>query len=128
MKNYFIMYRRGEFHPSVMSSNQCGVEGVPTYFYSLKLVFDGDLKLNKDDFIVDHQVLDDIIQGLTLTSSCEDMQRAICSAITPFLSEKLELPLLGIRVEIHAGDRDAPGWMEYISLKDAAYAAILGVT
>src|SRR5579885_2190456 len=110
MKNYFIMYRRGQFHPSVMTNNQCGVMGVPEYYYSLKLVFDGDLKLDKDDFIIDHQVLDDIIQGLKLSSSCEDMQRKICEALTPFLVEERGLPLLGIRVEIHAGDRDAPGW------------------
>lgn len=128
MKNYFIMYRRGEFHPSVMTNNQCGVKGVDKYFYSLKMLFDGDLQLDKDDFIVDHQMIDDIICSMKLSGSCEDMQRNIVAAIEPFLADEKELPLLGVRCELHAGDKDSPGWMEYVSLKEPRYAAMLGLT
>jgi hypothetical protein len=127
MTSYFVMNRTGEFEPSGMTANQCGREGVGKYFYALKMVFEGACKLNEDDFIIDHQAIDDLVNEIELAGSCEAMQLRIKNALVPFLCKQYGLPMLAYKCTLYAGKKTGPAWMEYVSLRSPEYAPCLAL-
>lgn len=127
MSSYFVMNRTGEFSPAAMTSNQCGKDGVAKYFYALKMVFAGTCRLDKDEFIIDHQAIDDLVNEIGLSGSCEQMQLRIKEKLVPFLCKEYGLPMLAYKCSLHAGKKDGPAWMEFVSLKAPEYAACLAL-
>ena len=67
--SYFIMHRKGKCYPRVPTTNQCKVAGHPNYSYDLSMIFPSNIALNKESFIIDHQHIDDMIQGTFIKGS-----------------------------------------------------------
>lgn len=128
MSSFFIMNRTGEFEPKFSTDNQCKVAGHTKYHYHLKLVFDGKCKLNADQFIIDHQLIDDLVTQLGLAGSCEEMHLHIRRELIPMLTKDHGLPLLACKCVIRPTKKDGAAWLEYVSLKSPEYAPCLALT
>jgi hypothetical protein len=123
-RSFYIMNRTGLFRPSHTTPNQCKEPGWPEYAYALRMVFPGDMKLNHNDFIVDHAEVDKLVKGLTNVGSCEDITRAILTALDQFMASR-KLPMLACRCTVRATDPNAPAWLERIHVHPTAPADAL---
>lgn len=119
-RSYFIMNRTGVFRPSRSTTNQCKEQGWPEYAYSLRMVFPGDMKLDPNDFIVDHADIDQLVQTLRPPGSCEDMARTILTALDAFMAER-KIPILACKCVIRPTDPTAPAWLERIHIASGAH-------
>lgn len=97
--NLYIMTRKGTFRPSGLSDNQCARDGHSLYHYIVKVICPGDLRLDKDDFIIKHEDIDEIIQISVLEGSCENMINTIVRNIINLFKVKA-IMLLGIKCTI----------------------------
>ena len=114
---YFIMNRVGTFRPAHTTANQCKEPGWPEYSYNLRMVFDGNMKLDKNDFIVDHAQVDAMVRELGLTGSCEDIGTRVLNALDAFMAER-KIPMVACRCVIRATDPNAPAWLERVHVSD----------
>lgn len=78
--------------------NQCKQKGHEIYGYTLAILFAHDVKLDENQFIIDHQFLDDAVQKVAI-NSCETMSKEILSTIEKLLVEK-KISFIGIKLEI----------------------------
>lgn len=118
-RSYFIMNRTGLFRPAAHTPNQCKEPGWPEYSYNLRMVFDGSMKLDRNDFIVDHAQVDKLVHELGLKGSCEDMTTRVLTALDAFMSAR-GINLLACRCTIRATDPNAPAWLERIHIANSA--------
>lgn len=118
MSDYYVMHRIGRFEVEKSAENQCKAPGWPAYEYQLKMVFDGNMTLDTDGFIVEHQDIDDLVQGLKMTGSCELLVRKIVDRVTKMCGYKA-LPLLAIRGLIRPIGMQVSAWFEYAHADDA---------
>lgn len=123
-RSYFIMTRTGLFRPAEQTSNQCKEPGWPEYSYNLRMVFDGALKLDRNDFIVDHAQIDTMVRGLGLKGSCEDMTTRVLEALDAFMHER-GIPMVACRCIIRATDPNAPAWLERVHVANGAHVEAL---
>lgn len=89
MTSFYIMTRNGQFIRSKDTPNQCVKVGKQIYEYEIKLLFHGNIELDKNGFIVKHEEIDEIIQKLNLSGSCEEMHKTLSKAISQFFQFKL---------------------------------------
>lgn len=82
--SFYILTRRGIFRPSEFTNNQCKEYGWKEYHYQIAVVVDSHL--DRDGFIIDHQRIDNMIQGMKLSGSCEQMHNSICSDLQQLLT------------------------------------------
>jgi len=123
-RSYFIMNRTGVFRPSEMTSNQCKEPGWPEYTYALRMVFPGDMKLDHNDFIIDHAEVDAMVRKLAPKGSCEDMSARILDALHELMAKK-NLPMVACKCVIRPSDPTAPAWMERVHVADNAHVEAL---
>jgi len=109
---FYVMTRKGNFQPHKYTKNQCKVEGHRKYFYEIKMCFSHKVRLNEQKFIIDHKVIDDLIQSLKLIGSCEEMHSSICTAIKNLFSTN-NITLLGCKTNIIPSGRSL-AHMSYI--------------
>jgi len=121
---YFIMNRTGSYRPSQMTSNQCKEPGWPEYTYALKMIFPGDMKLDANDFIVDHAEVDSMVRALAPKGSCEDMSARILTALDQFMHSR-GIPMVACKCVIRPSDPTAPAWMERIHVTSGAHVEAL---
>lgn len=121
---YFIMNRNGLFRPAETTSNQCKEPGWPEYAYSLRMVFDGSMKLDKNDFIVDHAEVDRLVRELGLKGSCEDMTLRILTALDAFMAKR-GIPMVACRCVVRPTDPNAPSWMERVHVASREHVEAL---
>lgn len=86
---YFVMTRKGQFKPSHDTNNQCVKVGKQIYDYELKLLFEGNVELDDNGFIIRHEEIDELIQKMELSGSCEQMNLQISKEISQFFMFKL---------------------------------------
>ena len=79
------------------TKNQCAKEGHEVYRYTLKVLFSSDVNLNKNKWIIDHQLLDDAVQK-TVVDSCEIMSDNILNNIEKVLKRN-KLTCIGIKLQ-----------------------------
>jgi len=120
MKSYFVMNRTGKFTPEKTTSNQCKAPGHGQYFYHLKMVFLGGMKLDENSFILDHQDVDDLVTGLILQGSCEEMNRKIMERLAKLMGLK-SIPMVACKCTIRPGLGDGPAWLEYTQVRADKY-------
>lgn len=108
---YFVMSRRGHFTAEGITNNQCAVPGHPKYQYRFKLMFEGDMPLDQRAFILDHNEIDEFMQNLLLSGSCEEMQKLIEMELPDMMRER-SIPLVAFRCAIIA-DPTAPAFLEF---------------
>lgn len=126
--SYFVMNRLGTFTPIGSQDNQCVNTGEKVYDYFVRLVFDGTMQLDEKEFIIDHMEVDQIIQSLTLRSSCEAMTKHISDSLRMVFSGK-KIPLLALKVRATAADgRRKAAWLEHSWTKDDVLLPLLGDT
>ncbi len=89
MTNCYVMTRSGQFISSKDTPNQCVKIGKQIYEYEVKLLFRGDIELDENGFIIRHEEIDEIIQKLSLSGSCEEMHKTLSKAISQFFQFKL---------------------------------------
>lgn len=118
-RSYFLMTRRGRFKPSHATNNQCKEPGYSEYNYELRMVFDGNVKLDASHFIVDHAQIDTLVRELGLVGSCEDMTARILTALDGFM-EAAGIPMLACRCTVKAVDPNAPAFLERIHIAEGA--------
>lgn len=124
VRSYFVMNRTGRFKPSHNSANQCKAPGWPEYVYTLRMVFPGDMKLDANDFIIDHAEVNDMVVKLAAAGSCEDMSRAILTALDKFMANK-GIPMVACKCTIRPTDPEAPAWLERIHISPSAHVEAL---
>ena len=88
--------RRGYFiTKNTQESNKCANQNQTTYKYIINIAFDSP-KLDDNGFIIDHNVIDDYIQGLVLKGSCEQMSDKIISKLKQELTRKYRVVGIGL--------------------------------
>lgn len=121
MAKFFVMTRKGHIVPSKMTSNQCKVEGHEDYDYIIKLVFPEFTKLDENDFLIDHQKIDDVIQNMFHKGSCERMHINICERMLKKLERK-GLDIIAYKCSIIPVDKQrnqsGVAMLEYLYYKD----------
>lgn len=118
-RSYFLMTRRGSFKPAHSTPNQCKEPGYSEYNYELRMVFDGNVPLDRNNFIVDHGKIDAMVRDLGLIGSCEDMTARILTALDAFM-DAAGIPMLACRCIVKAVDPNAPAFLERIHISEAA--------
>lgn len=98
MKKYSLINRNGVVNvKGKKTKNQCAKEGHEVYRYTLKVLFSSDVTLNKNKWIIDHQLLDDAVQK-TVVDSCEIMSDNILNNIEKVLKRN-KLTCIGIKLQ-----------------------------
>lgn len=120
----FIMHRKGRFEPNKYTPNQCKVEGHESYDYHLIMVFPGTQELDINDFILDHQDIDDTIQRMVLKGSCEKMHQKICDRLKRFF-EKKNIDLMAMKCIIKPVFSVNVAHMEYLYTRDSSYSSLI---
>lgn len=82
-----IITRRGIIKASQQAPNQCKAVAHPTYYYTLAILFQNDVALDENQFIIDHQCIDDAVQKVEI-NSCEVMSRTILHNMETALCER----------------------------------------
>lgn len=113
--SYFVMTRKGTFRPAQHTTNQCKEPGWPEYAYELRMVFRGDMQLDRDGFIVDHADIHEMVVNLGLAGSCEQFSTRILTALDSFMSNS-GIPMLACRCIVRAIDPNAPAWLERLHI------------
>jgi len=126
MISYFVMNRTGTFRPEKFTSNQCKAPKHPDYFYHLKMVFDGKVKLDADRFILDHQDVDDLVQGLVLNGSCEDMQLKIMERLAKMMGLK-KIKMVACKCIISPVLPNGAAWLEFTSVPEKKHLSCLSL-
>lgn len=121
---FYIMYRNGIILPTLHTPNQCKGPGHPVYYYRIGLVFPNSIKLDENDFIVDHSNIDDLIKSMDLTGSCETMHQVICKGIQQFFEER-NIKLVACKCILKASETSNVAYMEYIYLNSKVNAFVL---
>jgi hypothetical protein len=113
--SYFIMHRKGKCHPRMPTPNQCKVAGHPNYTYDISMIFPSNITLDDNQFIINHQDIDDIIQATYLKGSCEQMHLKLQRKLTRFFSSR-GIEILGFKIKLQ-GDSNDMAYMEFLSLE-----------
>ena len=124
MDSVFIMHRTGHFRPKSSTSNQCKAPGHTLYEYSLKMVFEGNIKLDERKFIIDHQDVDDLIQKVTLTGSCEQMHQTISRRLQTMMKIR-KIDMVACKCLIVPAGAKTVAQLEFITTKDTKYLGYL---
>lgn len=95
----FVMKREGSFTPGYSTYNQCKTYGHRKYRYQIIVSFGTSCKLDGDNFLIDHNLIDDTIQDLVLAGSCEQMHEKIYVAVRRLLTRK-RLIVTGVKCTI----------------------------
>lgn len=81
----FVLTRKGTFTINAFTSNQCKAKGHTSFLYKIKITCDS--KLDDHGFVIDHQIIDNVVQNTTHVGSCEQ----ICEVLHKRLLAVLEL-------------------------------------
>jgi hypothetical protein len=118
------MKRSGVFAPETThASNQCKEKSTHLYDYECKILFDESQQLDNQEFLIEHQDIDDAIQKLNLNGSCEIMAKDIVELLQSFFELKKK-KVNGIKIEIFPYPRGKAN-MSYIYIKDKSFAPLL---
>jgi hypothetical protein len=107
----FIMNRSGLFDLFNKSTNQCKAIGHRIFSYSVRITA-GD-KLDKDGFIIDHQIIDNLIQSDVEANSCELIAKSIAISLNELLISE-DVAVIEIHVVIKPIGPNVHAYMEYI--------------
>lgn len=112
---YFRMLRRGTFHADQSTPNQYVRENHELYYYTLQVVWPGNVKFDYRDFIVDNADLSNFIANLKLVGSGEMMMKTIMDQVNIRLTE-LGIPPLACKITVRGqGHEDTrnEAYLEY---------------
>lgn len=107
------MNRRGEFAPQMSTANQCAKPDHPSYHYHIAMMFDGDQALDKRQFLLDHQEVDDFVHKLELVGSCEEMHIMLKDELPEFMKER-SLNFVCYKATIHPFKPAGKAWLEFV--------------
>jgi hypothetical protein len=111
--SFFVLNRRGHFQPPFHTPNQCAQPDWPRFSYWLKLVFDGDQKLDASQFITDHVNIDQFVNELELVGSCEEMQKRIEKKLPEWCASK-QLKLAAFKCTIYPKVPPGEAYLEFV--------------
>lgn len=116
MEGYFVMHRVGTYKTQP-TPNGCRSVVQKDFNYEFKMLFPGDMILNKDSQILDHSHIDAMVRKLKPKGSCEQMHLTIMKAL-PLFMERKKITLAAykatIRPVIKPGEHVPPAFMEYV--------------
>lgn len=110
---FYLMERKGIFHPIHDTSNQCKDIGHKHYEYLCKVAFNPSTKLDDNDFLIDHMDIDSTIQGCLIHGSCERMHKTIMNNLLRKL-ESQGINVKAIKITIIPRYPDAMANLTYI--------------
>lgn len=119
----YVMTRKGTFTPTEHTNNQCKAFTHRTYNYVIKVAFTGKAKLDKKDFLIEHEAIDAQIQRTKLKGSCERMAAVITDSLLA-LFIKADLPIAILKTTIHPVE-NPPAFMEHLYIKNKNYNYLL---
>lgn len=97
---YYLMTRKGQFQPAINTENQCVKTGRQIYEYEVKLLFNGDINLDMNGFIIKHEEIDEFIKNLSFSGSCEQMHKKLSAELSYFIKTEKQISLLGYKAII----------------------------
>lgn len=112
---FYRMLRRGTFSADQSTPNQYVREHHEQYFYTLQVVWAGDVPLDYKDFILDNAEVASFISNMKLMGSGEMMLKFIMEQVNTRLAE-LGIPPLACRITIRGqGHEDTrnDAYLEY---------------
>jgi hypothetical protein len=74
----FIIHRKGRIETSFNTDNQCKDVGWRYYYYHVTIATE---KRDHQNFVIDHEEINNLIQELVIFGSCEDIAHTIYEAI-----------------------------------------------
>jgi hypothetical protein len=126
---YFIMNRVGQIKLKADSKNQCKAIGHRDFQYQLRMVFDGTMKLDSRQYILDHQDVDTMIQKIGFIGSCEQIHQVLMLKLVAFMAKK-KIPMRAARCvlkpiintghvsrPIWSVDTSVKAWLEYVHIE-----------
>lgn len=123
MKNplrYLVLNRTGDLI-ATRSLNQCRAVNTPVYHYHAQLVFTdihGSSLLDGQQYVVPHELVDETLQKLSWSGSCEQVALQAATALNAVM-RAYNRPMVAIRVTIHATiPGQGPAWMEHTLYTD----------
>jgi len=114
---FYRMLRRGTFSAEQETPNQYVRPGQEVYYYTLQVVWSGDVKLDYRDFIIDNGDLTQFIANMKLMGSGEMMMRAIMEQVNIRLIE-LGIAPLACKITVR-GSREEPTAEAYLEYTQA---------
>lgn len=96
---YYTMMRTGTIVPSQHTDNQCKQNPTHIYDYECKILFGSSQKLDEQDFLIEHEEINKVIQSLGLKGSCERMASDIIEAVKKEFSER-SISIAGLKITI----------------------------
>lgn len=111
--SFYVMNRRGSFKPQMHTDNQCAKPGHEEYHYHIRLMFDGDQPLDHQQFIIDHQDVDDFIKKLGLVGSCEEMHTLLKLELPEFMKER-SLSFVAYKATIQPFKPAGTAWLDFV--------------
>lgn len=110
-KGTFTLNRTGTFVLDGTSKNQCRTVGHRSFSYHVQLKV-GVGQLDKNGFIVDHEVINNAVQkAVEMPTSCEVLCESICKEIESSLKRR-KIKFQSIKVLVRA-EPNPLAWMEF---------------
>jgi hypothetical protein len=126
-REFFIMHRMGNFKIALDTKNQCRAVGQHDFQYKLRMVFDAEKALDKDDYLIPHEDIDATLRKIKVAGSCERVQKQLCDALIILMQER-KVPLLGFKctvlpTHLYYGRQvvlqNVPAWLDYVWVADS---------
>lgn len=118
------MNRKGTFTMNKSYPNQCKVKGHKDYTYHMKIIFNPRVKLDNQDFLIDHFDVDNCIQECKKTGSCENIHQQISDAILQMF-KKRKISVVAIRCDILPDNEQSIAILSYIWTKSKDYTSMI---
>ena len=96
---FYRMLRRGTFSAEQSTPNQYVREHHEQYYYTLQIVWSGDIKFDYKDFILDNAEVASFISNMKLRGSGEMMLKAIMEQVNIRLRE-LGIPPIACKITV----------------------------
>ena len=99
MDRFCIITRKGVINlKGESTSNQCAKEGHEVYLYTVKILFEPNIRLDEHGWIMEHSLIDQAVQKVH-AQSCEIMSEKVLDSIETILKER-QIGYVGIKLLI----------------------------
>lgn len=102
----FIIHRKGKLETSFDTDNQCKEVGWKHYYYHVTIA---TKKRDKQNFVIDHERLDTIIQEIVINGSCESIVHEVYKAVSREMKG-----IQAFKCTVSPTQHKGPSYMEYV--------------
>ncbi len=123
-QSYYVMNRSGSFTPARPTGNQYVRPSHPIYFYTVRILFPGNVALDSRRFIIENADIDRVIRNAEWQGSGEDMQKQLMGIINRILKVR-GIKMLACKCVIKGSEASNVAWLEYTESNRPEYLSLV---